>query len=56
MTDYERIERKNGYLGKFINMFIDKVRLPNNHIIDLELIEHPGAAAIVAVGRRIERE
>jgi ADP-ribose pyrophosphatase len=49
MTDYERIERKNGYLGKFINMFIDKVRLPNNHIIDLELIEHPGAAAIVPV-------
>lgn len=49
MTDYERIERKNGYIGKFINMFIDKVRLPNQHVVELEYIDHPGAAAIVPV-------
>mgnify|MGYP001207177271 FL=1 len=49
MTQYERIERKDGYIGKFINMFIDKVRLPNQHIVELEYIDHPGAAAIVPV-------
>ena len=49
MTQYERIERKNGYIGKFINMFVDKVRLPNQHIVELEYIDHPGAAAIVPI-------
>ncbi len=49
MTQYERIERKTGYMGKFINMFIDKVRLPNQHIIELEFIDHPGASAVVPV-------
>ena len=49
MTQYERIERKTGYMGKFINMFIDKVRLPNQHIIELEFIDHPGAAAVVPI-------
>ena len=49
MSEYERIERKNGYMGNFINMFIDKVRLPNKHIVDIEYIDHPGAAAIVPV-------
>ena len=49
MTQYKRMERKKGYSGKFLNMFIDTVQLPNEHVIELELIEHPGAAAVVPV-------
>ena len=47
MSDFKRLDRKTGYSGKFLNMFIDKVRLPNDHVIDLEFIDHPGAAAVV---------
>jgi len=49
MTEYERISRETGYRGKFLNMFIDTVRLPNDHVIDLEFIDHPGASAVVPV-------
>ncbi len=49
MTEYKLLERKTGYSGKFLNMFIDKVRLPNDHVVELEFIDHPGAAAVVAV-------
>ena len=48
MNQYKRLERRTGY-GSFLNMFIDTVQLPNEHIIELEFIDHPGAAAIVPV-------
>ena len=49
MNQYKRLERRTGYSGSFLNMFIDTVQLPNEHIIELEFIDHPGAAAIVPV-------
>jgi ADP-ribose pyrophosphatase len=49
MSEYKRLDRKTGYSGNFLNMFIDKVQLPNDHVVDLEFIDHPGAAAVVAL-------
>lgn len=37
------------YRGKIIQVSIDRVRLPNGNVCDLELVRHPGAAAIVPV-------
>jgi len=35
--------------GRIISVSIETVRLPNGHVTDLEIIRHPGGAAIVAV-------
>jgi len=37
------------FRGRVITLNIESVRLPNGHLIDLEIIHHPGGAAIVAV-------
>lgn len=37
------------YEGKIINLKVDEVSLPNGHTSKRELIEHPGAVAIVAI-------
>ena len=38
---------KNIYHGKVITLNIDTVTLPNGVTVDLEMVRHPGAAAIV---------
>ncbi len=38
---------KNIYNGKVVTLNVDTVRLPNGVTIDLEVIRHPGAAAVV---------
>lgn len=38
---------KNIYNGKIITLNIDTVTLPNGVTIDLEMVRHPGAAAVV---------
>ena len=38
---------KNIYKGKVITLNIDTVTLPNGLTVDLEMVRHPGAAAIV---------
>jgi ADP-ribose pyrophosphatase len=38
---------KNIYSGKVVTLNIDTVMLPNGVTIDLEIIRHPGAAAVV---------
>jgi ADP-ribose pyrophosphatase len=35
------------YKGTVVTLNIDTVRLPNGHTIDLEVIRHPGASAVV---------
>jgi ADP-ribose diphosphatase len=40
---------KNIYKGKVIALNIDTVTLPNGLTVDLEMVRHPGAAAIVPV-------
>jgi len=38
---------KNIYTGKVITLNIDTVTLPNGVTIDLEMVRHPGASAVV---------
>jgi ADP-ribose pyrophosphatase len=40
---------KNIYTGKVVTLNIDTVTLPNGATVDLEMIRHPGAAAVVPV-------
>jgi 8-oxo-dGTP pyrophosphatase MutT (NUDIX family) len=37
------------FRGRVISVNIETVRLPNGHVTDLEIIHHPGGAAIVAI-------
>jgi len=43
------IERKMIYQGRVITVSIDDVELPNGVRIPLEIVRHPGGAAVVAV-------
>lgn len=42
------------YRGKVISLDIEPVRLPNGHEFELEVISHPGGAAVVALNERDE--
>jgi 8-oxo-dGTP pyrophosphatase MutT (NUDIX family) len=37
------------FRGRVVTVNVETVRLPNGHVTDLEIIHHPGGAAIVAV-------
>ena len=37
------------YKGRVINVYKDNVTLPNGKTVDMDVVRHPGAAAIVAV-------
>jgi ADP-ribose pyrophosphatase len=37
------------YEGRIVKLRIESVRLPNGEVVDLELMRHPGAAAVAAV-------
>jgi ADP-ribose pyrophosphatase len=41
------MQSKNIYKGKIITLNIDTVTLPNGVTVDLEMVRHPGAAAVV---------
>jgi ADP-ribose pyrophosphatase len=43
------IARKPVHLGKAINFYVDQVRLPNGKTATREYVDHPGAAAVVAL-------
>lgn len=45
----ERIETNRLYTGNIINLRRDKVRLPNGREASREVVEHPGAVAIVPI-------
>ena len=42
-------QRTSIYRGKVINLSIETMLLPNGHSISLEIVHHPGGAAMVAV-------
>ena len=49
-TAAEAIERlRTVFSGRVITVNIETVRLPNGHVADLEIIHHPGGAAVVAI-------
>ncbi len=37
------------FQGRVITVNVETVRLPNDHVAELEIIHHPGGAAVVAV-------
>jgi ADP-ribose pyrophosphatase len=45
---------KNVFRGRVIEVNIERVQLPNDAVADLEIIHHPGGAAVVAVNERRE--
>jgi 8-oxo-dGTP pyrophosphatase MutT (NUDIX family) len=49
MNTSSLLKMKTVYLGRVITVNVETVRLPNGHVADLEIIHHPGGAAIVAV-------
>ncbi len=51
MQDAERLQQRRVYQGRIVDLSVDRVRLPNGHVSDMELIRHPGAAAVVPIDR-----
>jgi ADP-ribose pyrophosphatase len=49
LSDESRIERREVFSGRVVRLSIDRVRLPNGRVAELEMIRHPGAAAVVPV-------
>ena len=45
----ERLESREIYPGRTIHVAVDKVRLPNGKVMDVELVHHKGAVAVVPV-------
>lgn len=43
------MERKPIYRGKIIELTLDRVTLPNGRETELEIVHHPGGAAVVAL-------
>ncbi len=45
----DRLTTRRAYTGRVLNLDVDTVSFPNGHTGELEMIRHPGAAAIVPV-------
>jgi ADP-ribose pyrophosphatase len=43
----EVLSRRTGYEGRKLRLDVDRIRLPNGHEMDFELLRHPGASAVV---------
>jgi ADP-ribose pyrophosphatase len=52
MDEAHRIDRRAVFAGRVLHLFVDRVRLPNGNEAELEVLEHPGAAAVVAIDGR----
>jgi ADP-ribose pyrophosphatase len=52
----ERLDTRRVYRGRYLNVDLDRVRTPNGTELDLEMIRHPGAAAIVPLLSDIDSE
>ena len=49
MRNAERLSEKEVYRGRVLRLSVETIRLPGGGICELELIRHPGAAAVVPV-------
>jgi ADP-ribose pyrophosphatase len=47
MSDPVVLSRKSVHDGRIVKLSLEEVRLPNGNVVTLELIRHPGAAAVV---------
>ncbi len=46
--------RKSIYKGKIVNLYLDKVKLPDGKLAEREIVEHPGAVAIIPMISPVE--
>ncbi len=49
MSDYKRLNREKVYQGAIVGIYKDTMQLKDGSIRHWDFIEHPGAAAVVAV-------
>lgn len=49
MKKYERLDRKLVYEGTIINMYKDRIKVPNGNIAEWDFIGHNGACAVIPV-------
>jgi len=47
--DVKPLESRSVFRGRIVELSVDRVRLPNGKVCELEMIRHPGAAAVVPV-------
>lgn len=47
MPDAERLESRPIFRGRIVELSVDRVRLPNGEVAELEMIHHQGGAAVV---------
>jgi ADP-ribose pyrophosphatase len=47
MPESRRLRRRTVYDGRVVHLTVDRVELPNGQTAELEVISHPGAAAMV---------
>jgi ADP-ribose pyrophosphatase len=47
MKEAELLERKEIFKGRVVDLSVDQVLMPNGKTTELEIIRHPGAAAMV---------
>jgi ADP-ribose pyrophosphatase len=45
--DAELLARREIYRGRIVDLALERVRLPNRHVVELEMVRHRGAAAVV---------
>jgi len=45
----ELLDRRRPFRGRVVDLRVDRIRLANGHETELEVIQHPGAAAVVAI-------
>ncbi|MBB6094831.1 ADP-ribose pyrophosphatase [Povalibacter uvarum] len=48
------LSTRNVFKGRVIEVNVERVRLPNDNVADLEIIHHPGGAAVAAINERRE--
>ena len=49
MDDMRVLERRPIFAGKVVDLAVERVELPNGNTTELEIVRHPGAAAVVPV-------
>jgi len=49
MRNGEILETRRIFKGRVVDLSVDRVRLPNGNVCELELTRHPGAAAVVPI-------
>ncbi len=49
MADGQTIDKRSVFEGRIVRLTVERVRLPDGRQIELEIVRHPGAAAIVPI-------